>query len=256
MSSNILIMIKYDDNLGKFMPTNMFLVPRTSLFLSIYLFIHNYILKFHEGEKYNINLTHNNNDILWFLPIGVYFDCIDNKYIELICRKIPKFDKYDIFDIPITKNKNLMIQQRLKHGLGTIFNTTKFFMDLNVQEVEKYISFTLSINDDDHYGLEKNFYSILDKLYGKKNIAIKFPLVIHVKDKINFFAPEMKNQETSNETLKDIIWRCGIDVDILEKNKNIIINGLSFDCWKNIPVVWAIKYMCSCDLFIHVIIRN
>ncbi len=255
MSSNILIIIKFNNNFDKIIPAVMLLVPRTSLFLSVYLFIYNDILK--SNKSYDIKLNYNNNYISWFYPVGVYYDIINSNYLNLVCNRVNKSEKYNIFDIDmnaIANNKtiNIIVQHRLKHGLGTIFNSTKAFMDLNVQEVEKYISFVLFVNNNNYYDLEENFYNILNKIYNKKKSLIRCPLVIHIKNKMDFFAPEINE----GETLKDIIWRCGVNINFLENTENIIINGISFEGWKNIPVLWAVKNMCSSDLFIHIIIRN
>ncbi len=250
MSNYILVIINFNNNFEKRIHPIMLLVPRTSLFLSVYSFLHNNTLKNLDSykENNNIKLTLNNNnniDISWFLPVGVLFDIINCEHINLICNKIARGG---LFDTP-TNNTNLMIQQRLKHGLGIIFNSAKTFMDLNVQEVEKYISFALLVKYDND--LEENFYNILNKIYNKKNTIMRVPLAFHIKNKIEFYAPEIKEEDT----LKDVIWKSGINIGILEDGKNILINGIFLENLKDIPISWAIKNMCSCDLFLHVILQ-
>jgi hypothetical protein len=253
MSNNIPIIINFNDNFGKYIHPVILLVPRTSIFLSVYSFIHNNILQNLDDfcDNNNIKLVSDNNiDILWFLPVGVLYDIIYLDHLNLICNKITKGG---LFDTPIYNTK-LMVQQRLKHGLGTIFNSAKAFMDLNVQEVEKYISFSLSVNNEDD--LEENFYNILNKIYSKKSILVRIPLAFHTKNKIEFYAPEMTEKKTEEETLKDIVWKSGINIQILENSQNIVINGILLEGWKDVPISWAIKNMCSSDLFIHVVLKH
>ncbi len=252
--SNILLIINFNNNFTKYIHPIMIFVSRTSLILGILQYIRNILQK---NEKFdetdNIKLYFDNIEISWYLPIGVLFDIAKCKYLNLICEKT----KYtNIFDAPIDNdNTKFIIQQRLKHGLGMILNSLKFFMELKVQEVENYIAYVLSIKSNDE--LQNNFYDLIEKIYAINNIkkynVIRIPIALHIKHKTIFYMSELSEDELNNNTLKDIIWKSGISNEILQNKENMIINGITFEGWKNIPILWAIKNMCYCDLFLHII---
>jgi Autophagy protein ATG5, UblB domain len=251
--NSIPIIINFNNNFNKYQFPLMISVPRTSLFAAIFSHIHDSIFKnklIEENQNIKLSFTDKENkvhDILWYLPVGAFFDIKikDNyKIMELEC---DKSDKNGLFQTPINDIKT-MVQQRFKHGLGTIFNGTKIFIELPVKEIEDYVSFSISTKYN--FKSQINFCEMLQKMYQRKQMY-RIPFIFHHQDKLYFYAPDVS--ENADETLSDTIMRSGFDVEILSNKKNkIFINGLEINDIKDTPILWAIKNLCCADLFIHV----
>jgi hypothetical protein len=252
--NSILTIINFNNNFDKYIYPLILLVPRTSLFIGIISHIHEIVFKNKMIElNQNIKLCfmdkeNNSKEIEWYQPVGVYFDIISEnnyKYIELLC---DKSNDNGIFKTPITDIKQ-MIQQRFKQGLGTILNSTKFFVELPVKEIDEYVSFATQIKYD--YKNQKIFSDILNNIYDKKK-SYRIPIIFHYESRINMYALDFTN-DNIDETLKDTVMRSEYNKDILN-NKNIIINGLNLKNIENVPTIWAIKNLCCSDLFLHIVI--
>lgn len=248
--NSVLLIIKFNNNFDKIIFPLMLLIPRSTLFVGVFLHIHEFIFnKNYIKNNQNIKLTFideekNINEIDWYLPVGIYFDKISNNhnYIELLCEKS---DIKGLFKTPISEIKT-MVQQRFKQGLATILNSTKIFVELPVKDMDDYISFAISIKYN--YKDQKSFSDILDKIYNKKDYRI--PFLFYHESKVKMYA--INNDE--NETIKDTIFRSGFDTEILEKS-DIIINGFNLKNIENTPILWAIKNLCYSDLLLHIIVK-
>lgn len=250
--NSVLIIVKFNNNFDKYIFPLMLMVPRTSLFASIYLYIHESVFNnklIQNNQNIKIYLKNNDDitDIHWYLPIGVYFDILskdDNKFIELIC---DKSEDRGFFKTPIDNMKS-MVQQRFKQGLATILNSTKFFVELPVKDMENYVSFATSTKYI-YKGL-KNFQDLIDKIYNKKEFRI--PILFHYQNKMEMYCPNILNNE--DDLLKDTILRCGFDNEIIN-NSDIIINGFNLRNIEKVPLLWAIKNLCYSDLFLHIVVK-
>jgi hypothetical protein len=252
--NSILTIINFDNNFDKYIYPLMLSIPRTSLFIGIISYIHETIFKnkLLETNK-NIKLCfidkeNNIKEIDWYQPIGVFFDIISKnnyKYIELICNKS---EDNGIFKTPITDIKH-MIQQRFKQGLGTIFNSTKIFVELPVKEIDEYVSFVTQIKYD--YKNQKIFIDMLNNIYNKKK-SYRIPIIFHYESKMKMVALDYTN-DNIDETINETIMKCDYDKKILNENE-IRINGFNLKNIEDVPTIWAIKNLCCSDLFLHVVI--
>lgn len=252
--NSVLTITNFNNNFGKFIYPLILLIPRTSLFIGIISHIHENVFKNKLIEKnQNIKLCfkdkeNNLIEIDWYQPVGVFFDIISKneyKYIDLIC---DISDDKGIFKTPISDIAQ-MVQQRFKQGLGTIFNSTKIFVELPVKDMNDYISFATQIKYN--YNNQKIFSDMLNNIYNKKK-SYRIPVIFHHESKMYMYALNFNSDE--DETIKNIIWKSGFNIDILN-NSELIINGFNLKNIENVPILWAIKNICFSDLFLHVVIR-
>lgn len=221
-------------------------IPRNSLYISLLFYVRNFLLERKIiNNTSNINLYHNNQSILWYMPIGVHCDILLQNHINLTCDIC---NDNGLFFNPINDNVKLMIQQRLKHCLATIFNSARLFIELPTDDIEKYNDFVLSTKYE--YNKQKIFQDFLNKIY-LNNKSKRIPLIFYYDNNITFLAPTL----IENYTLKKSILESGYDINLLINN-TITINGMNFKNLENIPIIFALKNLCSSDIFLHIIIHK
>lgn len=201
------------------------MIPRTSLILTIYEYLKNYNIELYNKKSSKI--------AYWYYPIGVFLGIINENYIEL--------DINITKDKIITLDKKIAIQHRLKQGFATIFNSTKKFVDILVSDIEDYMLFCLLLKKDEFY--ETKFFNFIKKIYNNQ-YTFNIPFAICNNDNINFFVSKYK----SNMLLNDLFNN--FNIELLNKMK---INGIEYNVWKNIPIDYALIYMCNIDLFLYFI---